>query len=407
MIYSLCNFKRAVYLTSSFFVLETHLSSGIPGVKLFYLISLFQLLVFVIMKRGHYDKIKYPLILLIPCIIATIGYFLSSYYGVSKMYAQILVSSICTFVYPIILFNIIKSKKDLKEFLSVLFFVFLIVAFFTLVESVTHRNIYSEFIDSYNVGEGYFGGVWEKQRFGIRRCNSLFAFCSTLGMVASFTFFIVFYLRINKIVISKKTENLLLVLMPICVLLTGTRSQYLVLAICMIPFIFWNKTYRSKTFRIMVFLGICLMIVFSVFIAQVFNSMINPDEVSGSSTEMREQQLEICLYYMNKSPIWGLGKNYISKYVMPYTPELYGAESIWFRQMVDHGIVGCITYLGMCLCCLLWLYKYDKRFCFIPLAFLVGKTVSIVVGIEVSYLLITCIVLQKISIFFDPKLKTA
>ena len=106
------------------------------------------------------------------------------------------------------------------------------------------------------------------------------------------------------------------------------------------------------------------MIVFAVFISQVFNSMINPDEVSGSSTEMREQQLEICLYYMNKSPIWGLGKNYISKYVMPYTPELYGAESIWFRQMVDHGIVGCITYLGMCLCCLLWLYKYDKRFCF-------------------------------------------
>lgn len=401
--YSLCDYKRAVYLTSSYFVLQTHLSSGIPGVKLFYLISLFQLLIFLTKKRGYFLKMKYPMLLLVPCIIATVGYFFSSYYGVSKLYAQIVVSSICTFLYPIILFKIIKTRKDLNSFLSILFIVFLVVGIFTIIEAITHRNLYSDFLYYYNVGEGYYGGYWEKQRFGFRRCNSLFAFCSTLGMVSTFTFFIVFYLRVKKIVIKRKIENFLLLLMPVCVILTGTRSQYVVFFICLIPFIFMKGTYKTKIFKVMVVFAIALMVVFSGFIDQVLDSIFNSNENSGSSAEMRQQQLEICLYYLNQSPIWGLGKGYITKYIMPYTPELYGAESIWFRQMVDYGIVGCITYLGMCLSCLVWLYKYDKIFCFIPLAFLAGKTISIVVGIEVSYLLVTCIILQKIYALYIPK----
>ncbi len=401
--YSIIDYKKAVYVTSCIFLVETHLTSGIEGVKSFYLISLFQMILFFAKNGKEFSKVKYPMLLLVPCLIASVGYIISSYYGVMKAYSQNIITSLCTFIYPIVLFKVIKTKKDLKEYLMVLFSFFFVVGVYTIIEAVTHYNPYSNFVQTYDLGEGYYGGYTDKIRFGIRRCNSLFAFCSTLGMLSAFTFFIVLYLKLRKIEINSILENLLLVLMPLCVVLTGTRSQYIVFCVALFPFFFWYKAYRSVTFKLSVIVGFICIIAFSAFWGDVLDSIFNSNDSSGSSADMREGQFEISLFYMKKSFIWGFGKGYIQKYVIPYNPALYGAESIWFRQMIDYGIVGCVTYLAMCLCSLIWIYRYDKRFAFIPLAFLVGKSISIVIGVEVSYLLVTCIVLQKIAVLYNLK----
>lgn len=401
MLYSLFDFKKSVYVSSIIVILQAHLSSGIPGVKFYYLISIFQLFLF----GGNYKNIrgrsktqKYPMLLLIPCVLAFVGYMLSSYWGVCKPYAQIIVTSVATFLYPIVLFKCIKNKTDLVEFLSIFIVFFLIVGIYTLVEELTGRNFYSELISSMGIGEGYFGGVGVKMRYGLKRCNSILAFSSTLGLTASFAFFVFLYMRINRIFINRKVENLLLVLLPICVLLTGTRSSYVVFVIAIFPFLLWGRAYQSKIFRFLITLAVVAVIVFAEYWGVIIDSILDSNEAStGSSLDMREAQLDIALYFWQQSPIWGFGKNYITQYVIPNFPAMLGAESIWFRMLVDYGGVGCVTYLLMCIGTMIWVYKYDKRFIFIPLAFLAGKTISIVVGIEISYLLITSITLYKIK----------
>ena len=132
----------------------------------------------------------------------------------------------------------------------------------------------------------------------------------------------------------------------------------------------------------------------------IIDSIIHSDKAAvGSSSDMRMEQLDICLYYLHSAPWFGHGKNYIWEYVRPYNPALYGAESVWFPTMVDYGLVGCFTYLLIIIGLIVWLYKFDKILCFLPLAFLVGKSVSIVIGIELNYVIITSIVLIKTTQF--------
>lgn len=400
IVYSVINFKNAVFLVSSVFVLQMHLTAGVVNFRMFYVISLFQIIAFLINKARTSRKLKYPLLLAFPCLFATIGYILSSVYGVCKPYAEILLSSICLFGYPVVLFYTIRTRSDLHTFLRFILYFFLVIGVYAVIEEITRYNIYSQFIDTMDANKGYFGGVHEKVRYGLRRCNSLLAFCSTLGFTSSITFFVLLYLRVNKIIINKRIENILFFLMPLCVLLSGTRSQFIVFATCLFPFVLWNKTYNTKIFRAFVVIAFVCLAIFAEYFGEVAESMMFSNEIGGSSTEMREVQLEICMIFFNKSPIWGFGDGYLMKYVQPYYPALHGAESIWFRLMVDYGIVGCITFLMIVLGCIIWLFRYDKRFIFIPLAYLIGKTFSIVVGIELTYLLIICILFQKISILY-------
>lgn len=400
IVYSVYNFKNAVFLVSSVFVLQMHLTAGIVNFRMFYVISLFQIVWYVVNYSTFFRIRRYPLLLIVPCVLATIGYLLSSYFGVMKSYAENVLSSICLFGYPVVLFHSINTKKDLNTFLKYILYFFLVIGVYAIIEEITRYNLYSNLIATMDASKGYFGGISDKMRYGLRRCNSLFAYCSTLGFTASITFFILLNLRANKIIIHKRVEDILFFLMPLCVLLSGTRSQFVVFAVCLFPFVFWNKVYNTNVFKALIVIAFVSLIVFAEFFGEVAESMMFSNETGGSSTEMRESQLEICMMFFKKSPIWGFGDGYILKNVTPYYPALHGAESIWFRLMVDHGIVGCITFLMIIGGCIIWLFRYDKRFIFIPLAYLVGKTVSIVVGIEMTYLLISCITLYKINLLY-------
>ena len=75
-------------------------------------------------------------------------------------------------------------------------------------------------------------------------------------------------------------------------------------------------------------------------------------EGEGSSLSMREQQLLFSYMHFMKSPIYGNGVRYTSKYVMErdayndriVDSEIGGLESIVFFQMIDYGIIGMACY---------------------------------------------------------------
>jgi hypothetical protein len=90
------------------------------------------------------------------------------------------------------------------------------------------------------------------------------------------------------------------------------------------------------------------------------------EEGRGSSLDMRQRNLLVCLISFAESPIYGHGFNYIVN-IVERTDEgrsVDGAmESVFFNLMVEQGLLGLIAYLIFAgLCCFYFrkLHEYDK-----------------------------------------------
>lgn len=401
LLYSILYYKRAVLITASTLLFLPNLGVGVGDIKLLYIVCVFQIFLFLKKRIFHKEQyMTYSGWLLIPMILASLGYIVSNFIGEEKNLPIIIVNILCYFVYPYIVWCIIDEKKWIIFYLKIFLFFFLIVGCYALVELALGQNVYIIWATDHNIISGILGGLESGERFGLLRCNSILPYSSTLGMLSAFTFFILLYLRSLKIIVYKKIDIIILLLAPFCVLLSGTRSQFIVLAILFIPFILWGDYWKTKWSKIFIFGLVILMIVFNDYFMTIIDSIIYSDKNEmGSSSDMRLDQLAICQFYVDKSPWFGHGKNYIWDQVRPYNPGLLGAESVWFQLMVDYGYVGCITYILVCIGAFMFVKRYSLVLCFIPIAFIVGKTLSIVIGMELSFMLIICIIMVKITIY--------
>lgn len=400
IICSLLYYRKTVLVTTSTLVFLPTLTSGIPGVKLLYIICLFHCLLFLLHRRKYQIRSKYPKLLLIPSILTLSGYLISDLLGFTDNIYMDIVTGIVYFCYPYILWNLIKDEKSLMYYLRSLYRFFLVVGVYALIELALGNNYYADFAESHGIVEGLQGGIESRARFGILRCNSILPYSSTLGMTCSVMAFILLYLRSKKVVVLGRLDLLLVFLMPFCVLICGTRSQFVVFAICMFPFLFWSSFLKTKLSKALFCIAFIILIAAAPFFLEIIDSILDSDNAQiGSSSSMRLGQLEVCNWYFQRRPIWGHGRNFIYEDVIPDNPALYGAESVWFRLMVDYGAVGCFTYLLSVVCSILFLKKYSLVFIFVPIAFIVGKTLSIVVAIEIGFLLLNVVLLSKVSIF--------
>ncbi len=74
ILFSLYDYKRAVFVTASTLMFTNNLSSGIPGVKLFYAVAILQVLLYYL--QGFYKKlIHVSKLLLYPAILLIFSYF--------------------------------------------------------------------------------------------------------------------------------------------------------------------------------------------------------------------------------------------------------------------------------------------------------------------------------------------
>lgn len=409
LLFCVVDLRRSVLITSATLMLMPQWTSGIEGVKLSFIVVLFQCAYFFLwirIKKNDICKKKYPILICLPCFFAGIGYILSNQFGDINNMSITLVNIINNFLYPYVVFKIISDKKDLVIYLHSMFYFMLVVCGYAVIEAIFQQNIISNYAREMNLIESVMGTEDVDERFGFARCSSILSYSSALGMTSAITFFVFLYIKSRRIHIGKLKEDFMLVLLPFCVLLSGTRSQMIVFAICVLPFLLHKEFKKTKTYKKLVAIGGIALITLGGILLTILNSIVHSDKAAmGSSSEMRMEQLEICLTYMASSPWLGHGKNYIWEYVRPDNPALLGAESVWFQLIVDYGLVGCFTYLLIISGLVIWLFRYDKILCFLPIAFLVGKTVSIVIGIELNYIIITSIVLMKTNTLLNHEVK--
>ena len=407
-LFTVLSYKKATLICSTTLLFLPHFSAGIGEVKLLYVVSIFQIVMYYVKGYWKAKGNTYPKWIVLLCVFTSACYLYSTWQGIMTSYIPtVIVNVLCYFYYPYIVWKLLRTPADVSFILKSLLTFFMLVGAYALVELILGVNVYSVFVNQYGLAAGILGGEESGERFGLLRCNSLLPYSSALGMTSGTIFMLMLYMRVNKIsILSRRKESFLLLIMPFCVLLSGTRSQIVFTSICVFPFLFYSNFLKSKISKTIFIIAFFAILIGNEYIFTIVDSIIHSDKANmGSSSDMRQNQFDICFSYFIYNPIWGFGKNFIWDYVKAQNYGLLGAESVWFQLMVDYGLMGVISYLIMCLSCSIWLSKTSKILAFFPLAFLVGKTLSIVIGIELSYLLIMSMIMYKTKIFLIDKKK--
>ena len=123
--------------------------------------------------------------------------------------------------------------------------------------------------------------------------------------------------------------------------------------------------------------------------------MIHSDDVGGSDTDMRLEQLNISLKFLNQNFI--LGNGIYAWTEIAQRTNLYGAESIWFGLMIDRGILGIISLVLFNVELLVYILKKKLfRLVFFVVAFLVTSSMSSLPNIMYTSVVIPLMVMVSL-----------
>lgn len=399
LLYIIYDFKKGFILFGTFFFFLKYFPTGIGNLSLSFAASLLLLFVFIVKRNKHkIEPVPRPVIItsfiMAGCWLIT--EFVSGFMNLSGWLNLVTTS----FVFPWIMWQAIRSKEDTVRFIKAFVLSFLIIEIYGVFQEFTSTNpIYAMLNPDVSSTSSY--------RFGLVRINSILGFSSTFGVFSMFSYYI--FTRLYKrslyfkaangrppsLLFNYKTYVILSVFGVICCATRSCYIMFVVLSIFVILDNLDNKPSRKK----MILSIACISIITIYFIG--FSDLISDliykldNSAKGSSSEMRENQLEISLYWMKDSPIWGNGRNFIFKEVARFDEKIYGAESLWFRLLVDYGIAGCVTYIlwVISICIVLW--RYNRYYIAIPLTLFIGKTTSILIDVDFEYFLWMSIVIIK------------
>ena len=222
-------------------------------------------------------------------------------------------------------------------------------------------------------------------RFGMYRCRSLTAWCSTYGVACGFTMIAFLYATYYRRFTIALLSYILCALLLIGVISSGTRSVYTAVCIGLLPLIL---NYASKFKYIMLLLVIIAVVYFNnqELFDEIIDSFIHSDEAGGSSVEMRQSQFEAAYHFYIRHPLFGNGIGAVGE-AMQKNAQLLGAESCIYIIMIDRGLFGFLAY-GLFNIQMIWyLYKNRKYrvIMFIPIAILIGKIISAFIDINEVY----------------------
>lgn len=233
-------------------------------------------------------------------------------------------------------------------------------------------------------------------RYGFKRCQSVFSMHTTLGGTALLTCFPIAW----SYYVVDKSKNLIKVIFWIacaflCAYASGARSTMVGCAIATITFL--KKSYLSPKYLVILLIFFVLVYTnFSSNIDEVYDSLIHSDNVGGSDTDMRLEQLNISLKFLNQNFI--LGNGIYAWTEIAQRTNLHGAESIWFGLMIDRGILGIISLVLFNVELLVYILKKKMfRLFFYVVAFLVTSSMSSLPNIMYTSVVIPLMIMVSVK----------
>lgn len=361
---------------------------------LFFFLYMKEIIIYIKEKSIYRDVfIAYTILITLSALIAQDKHY---FWALQTIFAFIII--------PLCLCICLNSKNNIFRFVNMAYKCTVVCVIYSLIEVLTYSNPIVKMAISQNA---FSGELMTGVRFGVKQIQCLFSYHETAGcffwMMA--VFFTWLLLMENKI-LSRKKMIVIIIFSSMCCFFTGSRSSIISLCVGMVPFALVNKKY---IILVPIAFIVCAYFMPEYF-SNIFTSIIDSDNssVGGSNANMRETQLETSIYYMYNSPngvIWGNGLGFSDNNLIGKVSELAGAESLWFRLMIDQGILGIIIMIYFFVYSIIVTYKVNKFLPTLVLAFLCAKTIAVVPCVEVSWLFVFVgfFVIQNRMVLYDKK----
>lgn len=294
--------------------------------------------------KNHKCKDKIPILGSI--VLVVLSYIITFLFADLKSNTNILLSLIINeFVILYIFYSYIETKEDIRYIFKIGFWIIIISILYAIITLLLQDNPIIRW-ESGLSGEIAKVVVADQTDRGMK-LQSFFSSATDFNIYLCI-FFI--FLLFNADSVPKKYQVLLICSIIILTLMSKNRAGMMALGILLLI-----MSKDMKQIRIFLLFG-CFIFFFLYFFnihfvyLESFFSDEAQDQVGGSSLDMRKGQLDVVLLWLQKSPIWGLGLDAVS-YIREFDYSIYGAESIWFRLLLERGLLGLIAYILVIVSC--------------------------------------------------------
>lgn len=294
--------------------------------------------------KSHIPLLFISILLLISHFFT--GYFddrLSSY---SKFWKPLINFINTFFLLYLGYFTIITTCVEWKVFCRKMSNVLIVVCLYGIMTFILRVDPYAELIlKIFNINSD-FTPIYSGDR--IRTCSFLFNSHIFAYFCSVWILFYIYFSFKRKLFNKEKITFLLLIC---CLIISGSRSSLLSVALGGLFFIFFAVNI-SKTVRYVLIVSVLFIPLSQTTLVQEKLSFITDifkddgGKTSGSNISMREQQLEISLMLYSRNPIWGNGFDYFGEVLSTNHDEsnsdlkgLLGAESYYFILLIERGLV--------------------------------------------------------------------
>ena len=382
-VFAFLNYRLAVLLLAPFALL-LHMFPAYDGQYVSILdFCCLGLTVLLPIKTNFIAKFRtYPFMVPSLCVLAS--YVVTNLLGEPHWPSCIFILN-TVYVYPFIVWCVFEEERDLKVLVYgfAAYMAFCII--YAMVELALGENpILDKIITSRIVNENVLN--YKEVRFGLKRLQSVYNTPMSMGLaLGAFGYY-------------------MLMLMAGCLVmpwLTGSRSVFAAVLIMLFPVMnVVMKEGRFMLFKIGMIGG--AIFILGDWVLTLIDSFVHSDTaVAGSSLDMRLMQFAVIIPFFLNSPIWGSGYAYTWTFVKAVDADLLGAESIWLQLLVDFGLLGAIAYTV----CIVYMAKslkpaLNKKRWALPLAVIVGYTLSTFLGLDLNYFFILCMMLIKAHEFY-------
>lgn len=409
------NFRRSVLM---YLPIRIAMHQGIflwprnPTVMLDTVICFFIVLYYFAIKQRKLSLDKFPFWL--PLLIFSLSEFLSGFVASGNMsflnFTQQMVVNVF-FVY--VVWRCIVEEKDIRVIMkgySIMFSLALILACF---EQLTHFNPVITFEKMLLPESAPKGLIWvsDSSRFGgLFRSQAFMPISITFGgfCLMFFIFYYAFCAKYREFNFFYKKKNTIFTIgLALGTVLSASKSPILSMLIGFIPYLRFRMLRNIKImFLLIILIPLASTVAIKMYddINQALTVEHSWEYEGGSSLAMRTAQLEISYNEFIKSPIIGNGIKSTLE-VAEKNSELLGAESVWFKLLIEKGALGIIAYM------LLVFYPFLNRrfenkriYIALALSWIALNTMTTVPGLDITFYYTLIILVRKAEIQNKNKL---
>lgn len=297
-------------------------------------------------------------------ILSLVSVLMGQYLSMTN-YLTSMISLLLDYILIGVLFNhIFFQNIDIKIFDYTLYYTTTIVVLYAFLNYYLKSNPYQAYIVMYENMEVDMSNSFLNEERGVlrSRVSSTFAHPLMLGQVLLLATSYIQYKIQTKIYRWLAISALLLT-----TFMTGCRSSIVPIIVSVLLCTFCHKSIELKK---NVLLTLVFIIVTYVMIPKsyqdtildminVWNQSESKIEIQGSSTELRQNQLQSTVNILDSDIIIGRGKGYVNYYGKKHK-QMFGYESIIFTELFDNGIIGLLLFFIFYITLYIKLLKFAK-----------------------------------------------